>query len=172
MSDVMDRDPSTTEEALQARIMGLVQRLKDSGKVKHLLKARAADPAMRILAAEDNALFGTLLRTSLAGTCKLEVCETGWRAAQMYLASPPDVLLLDLQLGDLHGKVLLEAVMRYDPDPYVIIISGNSYSEDVTEMLDSGAKGFVAKPFNLSMLAHHLGKAAMFRNKKPHPTWA
>ena len=61
-----------------------------------------------------------------------------------------DLVILDLVMPRMGGKKCLEALIRINPAVKVIIASGYSESEHRADLIKSGAKGFVGKPYAAS----------------------
>jgi signal transduction histidine kinase len=64
-----------------------------------------------------------------------------------------DLVLLDMKLPDIDGKIVYSTLKETRSDTNVIIFSGYSLDGPVQEILDAGADGFVQKPFSLSTLS-------------------
>jgi len=64
--------------------------------------------------------------------------------------SCPDLVILDLNMPGMGGNKSLEILLEINPGIKVIIASGYSASDHVKNALDSGAAGFIAKPYQLS----------------------
>ncbi len=82
--------------------------------------------------------------------------EHGDVCLQRLEAEPlPDMLLIDLALPGLSGIALLREIRRRWPLEMlpVIVVSSASHVEDVVAALDAGANDYVAKPFELAVLA-------------------
>jgi CheY-like chemotaxis protein len=80
---------------------------------------RAVEPApapssagLHVLCVEDNPVNLQLVRELLAlrPAVRLRTAETGQAGIDAALAEPPDLLLLDLQLPDMHGLQVLRAL--------------------------------------------------------------
>jgi PAS domain S-box-containing protein len=66
----------------------------------------------------------------------------------------PDLILLDLNLPDIPGDVVLRNI-RQDPDLRdipVVMISGDAIPSQVQRLLDLGARAYITKPFDLQEL--------------------
>lgn len=73
--------------------------------------------------------------------------------------TPPDVVLLDIELEQGNGLDVLQALHASQPEIVVIMVSGEVYAERVMQAQQLGADGFVAKPFNIERLVRALGRA-------------
>ena len=83
------------------------------------------------------------------------VAKTGEEAIKIIKKTDEkfDLVLLDMKLPDIDGKIVFSNLMETRPDTKVIIFSGYSLDGPVQEILDAGADGFVQKPFSLSTLS-------------------
>lgn len=62
------------------------------------------------------------------------------------------LIILDLIMPGMGGKRCIEELLRIDPDFKVVITSGYSADGNDNAALESGAKGFVKKPFNMNQM--------------------
>ncbi|UPJ76673.1 response regulator transcription factor [Bradyrhizobium sp. 187] len=65
--------------------------------------------------------------------------------------NPPDLVILDLSLPDLHGSEALERLRSWSNVP-VIVLSAESNEDEMVRLLRSGADDYVAKPFGMAGL--------------------
>lgn len=72
----------------------------------------------------------------------------GMPALESLVASPPDVLLLDLGLPDIDGLQLL-AMLRAVSEVPVIVVTALDDESSIVRALDAGADDYVVKPFGL-----------------------
>ncbi len=63
-----------------------------------------------------------------------------------------DVVLLDLNLPDLHGIEVLQRAKEIDPDILVIIVTGFASVESAVEALKLGAYDYIKKPFKADVI--------------------
>ena len=64
---------------------------------------------------------------------------------------PPDLVLLDLTLGDVAGDEVLRT-LKAEMDVPVIIVSGHADLGTRKRLLDAGADGYIAKPVDVDQL--------------------
>jgi len=86
---------------------------------------------------------------------RIKEAEDGLEGLQLYLQFKPDVILLDLNMPKLHGKKVLEAIMKNDSNAKVIVTSAyddNQKQGIVNELIKLGATSFVPKPMNRTIL--------------------
>src|SRR5215475_10156776 len=65
--------------------------------------------------------------------------------------SPPDIIILDLNLPDLHGSEVLERIRSWSNVP-VIILSIVASEDEKVRLLQAGADDYVVKPFGMAEL--------------------
>ena len=116
---------------------------------------RQARGKKRILISEDDVDFRELLRIhlSLAGYA-LEVAEDGVTGGRALLEHRPDLVLSDVDMPFLNGLELLSLV-RADAETAsipVILLSGSSGDETMSEAMKLGAADFLTKPITLEDL--------------------
>lgn len=76
----------------------------------------------------------------------------------MALDQQPDCILLDLGLGDMDGKKVLETLHEVRHFP-VIVISARSDEKEKVNLLDSGADDYITKPFGTKELTARIRTA-------------
>ncbi|MBX7059510.1 MAG: response regulator transcription factor [Leptospirales bacterium] len=106
----------------------------------------------RILVADDDRSIRRMLRLSLEGHGFAVVeAATANEALQGALATPPDLILLDLELPDFSGALALEQLRLRGQIP-VIVISASAGEADKIRLLDAGADDYLTKPFSIGEL--------------------
>ncbi len=80
------------------------------------------------------------------------MAESGERAVEIYEKEKEliDLVILDVGMPGMGGHKCLEHLLKIDPGIKVIIVTGYAPSGKVKETLESGAVGFIAKPFLLT----------------------
>lgn len=73
--------------------------------------------------------------------------------------SQPDILLLDMKMGECRGEKVLEQVQAAHPGVCVIIVTGYPSLEDMRVTFKMKAFDYIAKPFSLSQLRQTLENA-------------
>jgi len=83
------------------------------------------------------------------------------------LEGQPEVILLDLQLGDLSGVELMREVREASPDSEVIMMTGYATIDSVVESMRAGAFDYLEKPFSdAHRVVRTLERALERRNSK------
>ncbi len=110
----------------------------------------------RVLVVDDEEFIRGLSREALEGL-GYDVLEAsdGKEAIEIYKAEKGkiDLVILDLIMPKMGGKETFEMLKEIDPDVKVLISSGYGIDPQAREMLDSRAKGFIQKPYNIAEIA-------------------
>jgi DNA-binding response OmpR family regulator len=132
----------------------------------------------RILIVDDDRTLLDLLRVHLAsGGLKVEVAEDAAVALRSLVETPPDLILLDIELPYLNGFEILAAV-KADPATSaipVIVLTGREDPQSRAEAERLGADGFLIKPVQnrqlideiFSRLARRAAEKARAARPKP-----
>ena len=109
-----------------------------------------------VLVVEDDAdllkLVGEIMRT--AGFAMRFARSLAELRTELANGTPPDLVLLDVQLPDADGFEILEhlrASTRFGTVP-VMMMTGRSQAHHVARGLSLGADGYLTKPFRMSQL--------------------
>lgn len=112
--------------------------------------------AVKVLLVEDDPVARWMVRNALKHECEFVTAPTMNKAFGMYSSYHPDVVFLDIDLPDGSGYVVLEWIMRNDPGACVVMFSSNDNLDNISSALESGASGFIAKPFLKENLLHYI----------------
>jgi two-component system chemotaxis response regulator CheY len=101
-----------------------------------------------ILLVDDSNLSRRILRRILepAGHAILEAPD-GVSAIERYFLERPDLVMLDMTMGGMHGLEVLSKLHELDPQARVIVATADIQSSTQALAREGGAAGFVAKPF-------------------------
>ncbi len=119
--------------------------------------------ALRVLAAEDNAVNQILIKAlleKLGHHC--DVVETGREAVRQVQLAPYDLVLMDIQMPDMDGIDATRAIRRMPGAPGqipILAMTANVMREQQHQYLDAGMNGVVAKPFDVPALAAAIERA-------------
>jgi CheY-like chemotaxis protein len=118
----------------------------------------------RVLVVEDERHVAAVLHDALINFgYTVRLAEDGVNALKIAPEYRPDVVLLDLTMPELPGDVVLDRLREMDPAVPVIIVTGNTDDERARATLARGAFDYVAKPFDLGVLARILAAAVAYR---------
>jgi two-component system KDP operon response regulator KdpE len=109
-------------------------------------------PSNTVLLIDDEPKIRRFLRAGfeLDGFTVLEA-ENAAEGLKTATFSPPDLIVLDLALPDLHGSEVLERIRSWSNVP-IIILSVVSSEEEKVRLLQAGADDYVVKPFGMAEL--------------------
>ncbi len=107
----------------------------------------------RVLCVEDSEPNFRLIEDVLRdrpGT-DLAWAQTGEEALAMAEGKPPHLVLLDLDLPDIHGSQVLERLQARPAtaETPVIVISADATPSQIERMLAAGAHNYLTKPFDI-----------------------
>jgi len=86
----------------------------------------------------------------------ISFASNGFEAIDAIKAGKGDVLLLDLNMPEMDGYQVLEAIMKQDLPTMVIVISGDIQPEAHQRVTSMGALDFIQKPVNKDKLTEIL----------------
>lgn len=111
---------------------------------------------MRVLAAEDNPVFQSMLRSMLVKWGYQAVMARDGLEAWKILESgeSPRLAVLDWMMPGLDGVEICRRLrsLRREPYVYILLLTARTESQDLVEGMDAGADDYLTKPFN----AHEL----------------
>lgn len=107
-----------------------------------------AAAAIRLLLVDDHPVFLDGLAEALRRQPDLEVVATETRGAAvagLWNQHRPDLVLLDLALGELDGLTVLKQLRAAHPEARVLMLTSSEDQENAVAALDAGAAGYVTK---------------------------
>ena len=107
-----------------------------------------------VLYAEDNPINVELVQQvfRLRPQLRLLVAESGAQALQLARASQPDLLLLDIHLGDMSGLDVRAQLARAGIEPPAVALSADVHPARMREAFDAGFVDYLAKPLDVAAL--------------------
>lgn len=102
----------------------------------------------RVLAVEDDRDYQCLLKSVLAkpgGLFELAIAETLVEALAAIEQSPPDVILLDLNLPDSSGFSTLRRIRQASRDSCLIVLTGLDLDHSTVQLMEQGAQEYLVK---------------------------
>jgi DNA-binding NarL/FixJ family response regulator len=109
---------------------------------------------IRVVLVDDHELFRAGVRNELGDRVEI-VGEAGSVAEAVPLIHEldPDVVLLDVHLGDGGGEGVIAAVAQERPGVKFLALSVSDAAEDVISVIRAGARGYVTKTISTAELA-------------------
>ena len=116
-----------------------------------------------ILYIEDNIASFELVEEILLSErskVKLLTDSLGVHTVQLALKCSPDLILLDLDLPDIHGSEVLKQLQENNrtKDIPVVILSADAMPKQIKEMMNAGAKNYLTKPLDLITFLNEIDK--------------
>jgi two-component system, OmpR family, response regulator len=116
----------------------------------------------KVLIVDDDQEIVELLVDVLVRDGRFEVksASSGYDAGVLTQQFMPDLILLDYMLPDVNGNVVCRTI-RSDPNfanTKIIIISGVINSDEIDDLIKTGAHEFIQKPFNISQLVDKISE--------------
>ncbi len=127
-----------------------------------------APHGLRVMIVDDD----PIVRTTLSRMVKAighrveQMAVDGQEALDVFDKDLVDLVLLDMRMPRLNGRQTFEGLIKIDPKVNVLIVSAYSDDEEIAEVIRSGAKGLVKKPFIVKGLRESI-RVAMHPPVKP-----
>ncbi len=74
--------------------------------------------------------------------------ENGQKGIALYKEHKPDLITMDINMPGLSGIQALEAILQFDKNANIIMLTSLSDDKYVLEAIQKGAKGYILKPLN------------------------
>jgi PAS domain S-box-containing protein len=118
--------------------------------------------SLRVLYAEDNEVNAELVRqiVTLRRGVSLRIATNGERALEMARLDAPDLMLVDMNLGDMTGIQLAKELQRdrSTRDIHLVALSADALPEQIKTALGCGFESYMTKPIVLQELLAMLDK--------------
>ncbi len=90
----------------------------------------------------------------------VRTASNGRQALEIYRQNQAEIslVLLDLIMPEMSGKICLEELLKINPDVKVVVVSGYCSDETPGGPVNLGARGFVSKPYDLDSLVNTIQK--------------
>jgi CheY-like chemotaxis protein len=116
------------------------------------------DNSHDVLCIEDNAANSRLIERILAqrSNIKLHFATLGGEGVTKAREQRPELILLDLNLPDMHGSEVLQRLRqdkRTEALP-VVVISADATGTQIEKLLSAGARNYLTKPIDVSRFLH------------------
>lgn len=106
------------------------------------------DTMIRVLIVDDHTLFREGLKAIFLAVPDIEVvgeAMSGENALEQAAHLRPDVILMDIQMGDMNGIEASEQILRILPDTKIIMLTMLDDSESLFAAMVAGARSYVLK---------------------------
>ena len=103
---------------------------------------------MKVIIVDDDPFVCISLKTILQAEPGIEVCasgNSGEAAVRLYEDMRPDILLMDIQMGDFSGLDAGAEILEKHPEARILFLTTFSDDEYIVRALRIGAKGYLIK---------------------------
>jgi two-component system chemotaxis response regulator CheY len=103
----------------------------------------------KVLVVDDAAFMRMAIRNIIEknGFTVVGEAENGAAAVIKYKELKPDLVTMDITMPEMTGIEALKAIMAFDPEARIVMVSAMGQQSLVMEAIMSGAKSFIVKPF-------------------------
>lgn len=111
---------------------------------------------VKLIIADDQALFLEALQMMLGQFAFIDIigaATNGREVMDLVVKEKPQVIITDIQMPEMDGVELTEALVAYYPDIKIIGLTGLESDDYVVDMLEAGAKGYLLKTSRKEKLA-------------------
>ncbi len=127
---------------------------------------------IRLALVDDHKLFRCGIKSlfeNSSNICVVAEAQNGKDGISKIIAQNPDVVLLDLELGDINGLELIEKVMAQKPNVKFAILTTHINEHVVNKAMKMGIYGYILKDVNselLDLIVKSIASGAMWIDKK------
>jgi two-component system, chemotaxis family, chemotaxis protein CheY len=122
-----------------------------------------------VLIADDDMFMRTLLKKALGDRAVIIELSDANDVVATYLDKLPDIVFLDIHMPHGSGIDILGEILNYDETAYVIILSSDSIRDNVVNAKQTGAQGFLAKPFTQGKILDYFRKCPTVAARESKP---
>lgn len=118
---------------------------------------------IRVLIVDDHEVVRVGLRTLLSATPNIQVVGEAATAAQGIAETTrlqPDVVLLDVRLGDSNGFDVCREIQKLEREIRVLVLTSFADDDVVVQAISAGADGYLLKEVNREALVDSIVKVA------------
>jgi predicted ATPase/signal transduction histidine kinase/DNA-binding response OmpR family regulator len=163
--------------AFNIQVCVLEDALATSNALGNVTELAPDQLAYRILVVEDRWENQQVLVQLLEGIgFEVQVASNGREAIALWQATPPHLILMDLQMPVMDGyeaakEIRHQAAQAQLPPPVIIAVTANTFEETRLKTIELGFDDFVHKPFKaealLEIIAQHLGARYLYEERSP-----
>ena len=117
---------------------------------------------IKIALIDDHTLFRSGIKALLSRQNDFEVigeAADGLSGVKLVAQTRPDIVLLDLDMPVMNGREARAQILSAHPEQTVVMLTVSEDSDDLTECMRLGARGFLLKNINADFLLDSIRKA-------------
>ena len=113
-----------------------------------------------ILAVDDDPVILDVLKRAIISVRYRFSGVTAGKTALKYLEThtPPDLIILDIEMPEMNGYQVAEAIVAKDSSIPIIFLTSNATREHIIKAMQTGAVDFLVKPVNEELIMSKLDK--------------
>ena len=122
---------------------------------------RPSGQPYRILIADDSTTMRKIVGQHLKSEA-YEICGeavNGQDAVELYKELEPDAVTLDINMPISNGIEALKAILEFDKDARIIMLTSEGQKTTVIDALKIGARGYIVKPPNKAIVCEKIRQA-------------
>ena len=123
--------------------------------------------AYNVLVVDDSPTMRRMVMTSLRGLGDVKFTEagSGLEAIERVAVAPVDLMILDLNMPEMHGIEVLQFVRAHRKyrDLPIVVLTTRDDEESRSQAMASGATDYLTKPFQARELLAHASKLLVTR---------
>jgi two-component system, chemotaxis family, chemotaxis protein CheY len=125
----------------------------------------------RIVIAEDSIVMEAILQylVERVGHTVVGIAKEGEKAVALYKSLQPDIVALDIFLKGSNGIAVLKEIKQENPAAKVIMLVAEDQDKEEAEAYQSGADGFLRKPFRLHAVEAELARVLESKAEDQQP---
>lgn len=103
-----------------------------------------------VLVVDDARFMRIMLKDTLVSIPCVNVLEANdsSSAIEMYKKEKPDLVTMDINLPGTDGISCMKNILKINPQAKILMISGMDQKHVIDNAMNSGAQGYIKKPFN------------------------
>lgn len=147
----------------------MYETLIDTTKRRTIAPIREHREKPVVLVVEDDLFTGKQIEKYLEDTAGIIHVTTAEEAIKNYVDMAPDCVLLDIHLPGRSGFEALHCIRRIDSEANIILLTGDTVSNNARKAFDMGALNFIEKPLAKNYLVSAVCDTPLYRRAKQSP---
>lgn len=113
-----------------------------------------------ILIVDDDKTNLVMAKNALSDLYKVTAVTMGSQALKFLEKNTPDLILLDLNMPDMDGYMVMEEIQKKDTSCNIpiVFLTANGDAQTESFCLEKGAQDFIAKPFSTIVMRSRIGR--------------
>lgn len=133
-----------------------------NGKIQGAPKSEGIQKHLRILIVEDDeGCRRSLTRTLEKEDFEVETARNGQEGLDRYKKGGIDIVITDIRMPIMDGYTLLMELQDFDLKSRVIVVSSLITKDNLSMLMDAGAKRVMAKPYDLEEIQKAIHEVSM-----------